>query len=406
MKLAVPFVSLTLCILISACNDNDTPVASFDFSPESIEVGDSVYFHSTCQYAHTFDWDFGDGSGSSEENPIHVYTLEGDLTIRLVASNAEGSDEAINKVSITPSSPCWNRLADLNDDRGTHIMVNANDKIYVVGGNYYVGSVEEYDPAADSWTRISDMPTSRGWLFGCNLDGIIYTMGGESFVAVHGWRVHSTVEAYDPATDTWIEKAPLMKPRYWGSAVALDGKIYVIGGLLDVAITQICKTMEIYNPESDSWTEQAIPIVPRFESSVRVVGGKIYVIGGHTMASEVSTVDVYDPVLDQWTSGTEMPTKRWLAADAVVDDKIYVIGGGGTYSFKESSNKAYKKVEVYDPATDSWEEKSPLPIARAAFEACALHNKIYTSAGVYLTSSPTYAECYVYDPLCDQVSNR
>ena len=39
-----------------------------------------------------------------------------------------------------------------------------------------------------------------------------------------------TVEAYDPQTDTWTEKADIPTPRILPAASAVDGKIYVIGG--------------------------------------------------------------------------------------------------------------------------------------------------------------------------------
>lgn len=49
MKVSISFTSVALLILISVCSESekDLPVASFIFSPESVEVGDTVYFEST-----------------------------------------------------------------------------------------------------------------------------------------------------------------------------------------------------------------------------------------------------------------------------------------------------------------------------------------------------------------------
>jgi PKD repeat protein len=39
----------------------------------------------------SWEWDFGDGSTSTEQNPVHVYTEEGTYTITLTVYNPYGS---------------------------------------------------------------------------------------------------------------------------------------------------------------------------------------------------------------------------------------------------------------------------------------------------------------------------
>lgn len=53
------------------------PTALFSFDPMEAEVGDTVYFtnESSGLDVH-YNWSFGDGSNSPEENPIHVYYSE------------------------------------------------------------------------------------------------------------------------------------------------------------------------------------------------------------------------------------------------------------------------------------------------------------------------------------------
>ncbi len=40
----------------------------------------------------TWNWEFGDGTGSSEQNPTHVYPFEGSYDVRLTVANQYGSD--------------------------------------------------------------------------------------------------------------------------------------------------------------------------------------------------------------------------------------------------------------------------------------------------------------------------
>ena len=102
MRWTLLFVSTVLILLIPGCK---LPVASFVFSPDPVEVGDTVYFQSTSQNAISFDWDFGDGSGSTGENHTHIYQTEGDFSVALVAYNQNGSDKTTNTVSVIQSSP-------------------------------------------------------------------------------------------------------------------------------------------------------------------------------------------------------------------------------------------------------------------------------------------------------------
>ena len=72
------------------------------------------------------------------------------------------------------------------------------------------------------WKKKADMPNPRAGLSTSVVDGIIYAIGGYNSL--------STVEAYDPKTDTWIKKANMLTGRWFLSTSAVNGKIYAIGG--------------------------------------------------------------------------------------------------------------------------------------------------------------------------------
>jgi hypothetical protein len=98
-----------------------------------------------------------------------------------------------------------------------------NGKIYAIGGwcdGAFHSTVEEYDPATDTWTKKADMPTARQWLSTSVVDGKIYAIGGKTL---------STVEEYDPATDTWMKKADMPTARLGLSTSVVNGRIYAIG---------------------------------------------------------------------------------------------------------------------------------------------------------------------------------
>lgn len=78
------------------------PQALCYVSPDPSAVGADV----TCQDASGHDptswlWDFGDGSTSTEQNPVHKYATPGTYTVTLTAINAGGSDQDTATIVIT-----------------------------------------------------------------------------------------------------------------------------------------------------------------------------------------------------------------------------------------------------------------------------------------------------------------
>src|SRR5262249_58819904 len=67
----------------------------------------------------------------------------------------------------------------------------------------------------------------------------------------------------------------------------------------------------------------------------------------------VGTVEEYDPATNTWRARSPMPTARNHAAIGVVNNKIYVIGGRvGAAFIGVASNTDVG--EEYDPATHQW----------------------------------------------------
>jgi hypothetical protein len=134
------------------------------------------------------------------------------------------------------------------------------------------------------------MPTARGTLSTSVVDGKIYAIGG---ILYNMEPPLSTVEVYDPATDTWTGKAPIPTARAALSTCVVDGKIYAIGGS---SVELAFSTVEAYDPATDTWTEKTSIPTARTGLATSVVGGKIYAIGGRSAShsGNFSTVYEYD----------------------------------------------------------------------------------------------------------------
>jgi N-acetylneuraminic acid mutarotase len=274
-------------------------------------------------------------------------------------------------------------------------------KIYAIGGAGPVyealSTVEEYDPATDTWTTKSEMSTARQGLSTSVVNGKIYAIGGGAGSSSSYARVEtfSTVEEYDPATDTWTRKSDMPTARGYHSANVVDGRIYVFGGSQDSSPNaRHVQTVEAYDPATDTWTQKGD--MPRsigagFSS---VVDGKIYVLGGYGGARRV---DEYDPSTDTWTTKSEMPTRRHALSTSALDGKIYVIGGydpGRGYD-------GVSTVEVYDPATDTWTTAPDMPTRRFGPRTSVVDGKIYAIGGMRYWITSAYGTVEEYDPSKD-----
>ena len=172
--------------------------------------------------------------------------------------------------------------------------------------------VEEYDPATDTWTRKADMPTARAAFGFAVVNDRIYIIGGTLPPA---WTqpAIATVEEYDPATDTWSSKSDIPTPRHFFPASAMNGKIYVFGGIHLVGDGKVISSVEEYDPATDTWVQRSAMPNERYQHSSSVMGGKIYIIGGlggrEINFSLVPLVEEYIPGSVSVVPRGKLPTK-------------------------------------------------------------------------------------------------
>ena len=227
----------------------------------------------------------------------------------------------------------------------------------------------------DFWVTKSPMPTGRFGLSVTEVDGDIYAAGGTQFLGYWVYDVLSVVEKYNPAADTWETASPLPSPLSYHASVNIDGKIYVLGGR-DLAEFSF-NTVQLYDPLTDTWETKAPMPTARDSFACVSVNNKIYAIGGQISANNswddkirLDIVEVYDPLSDSWETKSPMPTARSFLSAAAIGNKIYVIGGN-------SNNEGnLSVVEEYDIVTDSWQTRAPINIARSGSGSCALNGKI------------------------------
>jgi N-acetylneuraminic acid mutarotase len=124
-----------------------------------------------------------------------------------------------------------------------------------------------------------------------------------------------------------------------------------------------------------------------------VTGDKLFVL---------DTVECYDPQIGRWEYRCPMPNKRMVFAAVLGrDGLIYTFGGGWTPHFEDGTPALYT-VDVYDPKTDSWSQRKPMPEPRESHAGVlGADGKIYILGGGRAHSAPPLRDVLIYDPVKD-----
>ena len=123
---------------------------------------------------------------------------------------------------------------------------------------------------------------------------------------------------------------------------------------------------------------------------VYALGG--WVGGGGGSNQVLAVVEAYDPATNAWAPKAPMPTPRAGLAAVTAGGLIYALGGG------DGVGSPLATVETYDPKTDKWTSGSPLPAARTGLAAAVGPNgQIYAIGGNAADGTST-ASVYSYDP--------
>jgi len=240
------------------------------------------------------------------------------------------------------------------------VTTGQDGNLYAVGGGAVdVGTtdVNMYNPKTNTWTSVAPLPDIRMCeAVATSKDGTIYAFGGALRDDIY--PALATVEAYNPVTNTWTEKAPMPVAHYWNSdtqcaAVAANGDIYVFGGnngysgnasvnLFDV---------QVYHPATDAWTQAAnLPGTSDTDNYLATSSnGVIYAVD-----VPKHILDKYNPVTNTWTMVGAIPTHTDICGNPYNGETV-TSGPDGTIYFVAAAHVwDLTQVDAYNPSTGVW----------------------------------------------------
>jgi N-acetylneuraminic acid mutarotase len=237
-------------------------------------------------------------------------------------------------------------------------VCSLNGKLYVFGGSDNAQAYDtafSYDPTTKTLTPLASMPEARDSLASAGVGTDIYIFGGAHLdLSSFDYDGTNTIWKYSTTSDTWTTLGTTMPDIIqWAKAIALNGKIYVIGGCsFEVVFPSTQETLANYptcfefDPASQTLTAMApMPVATKFPVG-DVINGTIYVCSGDTTTGVQNNAALwaypsphtfaFDPVANAWTTLADFTTNipgvgpfggRALAGAAAANGKLYLLGG-------------------------------------------------------------------------------
>jgi len=265
-----------------------------------------------------------------------------------------------------------------------------NGKLYTFGGYTAVNpfGINEhgavFDPATNKWTDlgIAPIPETHAGVAVDQAHGWMYFVGG--LVGLYDGPPTTAVYKYDTNTNTWSNLPALPEAVAAGGAAIVNNQLHYFGGIKAGSRSQDYSThywIDLGNLAA-GWKVGAPMPTPRDHFSTVAVNNKVYILGGEighdTLHEQQYEVDVYNPVTNTWSRGADMPVARSHAESStfVTDDGKIVIGGGQVDDFQATGS-----VFEYDPTTNHWSQLAPLPMALEGTVFQKVGNKLIVTMG-------------------------
>jgi uncharacterized repeat protein (TIGR01451 family) len=228
---------------------------------------------------------------------------------------------------------------------------------YAIGGmlgwSDAVTASERFNACANTWESMTPLPVPRGYVQAAELNGHIYIVGGVDHVISNTYGVQASVWVYDSAIDAWQEAHDLPQALGGAAVAAVNGKVYAFGGFdsRGPGVGDVNAVYE-YDPNNDQWTVQpAMPAGARSLASAAALNGELYVVGGvanDPYLNGLTRNEVYNPSTQLWRTASPIEwAQHSLTLVASPDGYLYA-GGGAAGVLSEAWPLRY------DPAANQW----------------------------------------------------
>jgi uncharacterized repeat protein (TIGR01451 family) len=299
---------------------------------------------------------------ASETQARPVQPLSNDLVTERGTASGPAPELAPAGPAPEDIGTAWETMAPLPSGRVFNaVIADENGYIYAIGGTSDGGAMNptstnyRYDTAANTWTTMAPMPGALDSIDGAVINNKIYIPGGASSAVTY---------VYDIASDTWasIPANGGYTPRSQYQVVTIATDLYVLGGIVASASAS---TTEVWKLDTTTgvWSASAPMQKSRTSFSAAAIDGSIYVAGGVLFPGFTPdmTSEKFDGV--SWSYIAPVPSgggayTRWsYNADGHGADGLWLAAGRRDAGWAVLDHAGY-----YNPETDTWTTSPTIPI--------------------------------------------
>lgn len=300
----------------------------------------------------------------------------------------------------------WTTMEGPNKPRGRACAVAINGRIYVAGGfksdQTATDTVEVFDPETKEWAEFAKLPFGRGGC-GCASSGdLMYVAGGTRYFEAET-KTGATSEFVSVNTaDGKVTKLAAMNGARSGlqlvAANDADGSILAVGGMMLAqngnSIYQVGNgIVEAYLPAHEVWVEKAPMATPRFGAAAMAATNGAYVFGGNAVCEQstgqcnaLSSVEVFEfsdvPDVFVFTMDAAAASARPYGSSAPSSDVILTGQHNGTMA--STNGELFDVVGSLYQGAGYWAQREPMPMGSLNdFTLISVPNANGERAGAY-----------------------
>jgi PKD repeat protein len=278
------------------------PVASFTGTPISGVAPLTVTFTDrSTQVPTSWNWSFGDGNFSNDQNPVHTYNRGGAFTVSLSATNSKGTSALTRSDYIVVNG---DKMGVFRNSTGNWYLDYNNNG--VVDKNFRFGITGD-NPVVGDWdgNELTDVgvyrPSTGTWYLETVKQGIVYKtfrfgITGD-YPVVGDWDGNelTDVGVYRPSTGTWYLETAKQGIVNKTFRFGITGDIPVVGDWDGNGITDV----GVYRPSTGTWYLETAKQGIVYKTFRFGITGDIPVVGDWD-GNGITDVGVYRPSTGTW----------------------------------------------------------------------------------------------------------
>mmetsp|Transcript_21940 Transcript_21940/g.36739 ORF Transcript_21940/g.36739 Transcript_21940/m.36739 type:complete len:476 (+) Transcript_21940:118-1545(+) len=348
---------------------------------------------------------------------VIVLLLISSITPNVLASSEEDDDAVtfigFHNVATMPYNLSDNTATTFNEEFSGS---TGGPRIYLVGGctadqicEYENQTVNDaifcfcptitnkcmyFEPETETWsTNCQDAPTPRYRHMAAKVGEYLFVAGGRTVED----NLITTVERYDPATDTWTNPFNWSAASSDGAAFANGNTLYLVGGY-DATYNTLTTLTAFDTTTGAIDTSLSGMQLGRGDIAAIPFDGDYYVVGGWSATTSnnwcdpSNDVEKYNIATDTWTTMQSLNHSRGDLVLGVMDDGIFAVGGEKKQEGDATCTYSVPvdHVERFLGSTELWNDEEDIPANLFRFSG-AYYNSTYSdgetgehTSGIYL----------------------